>query len=109
MKLNLTEAEINHLRRLLAWTRCEFFLDENAHKGMAHALQQLMSSGDVSEDKARALLTVKAEQIQQVPQYVRQAIKMLSKTVQAHDGADRPVVDAKVCEQRQLPTVTSGR
>lgn len=103
MKLTLNEAEVNHLRRLLAWAQSEFFLDENAHKGAANALEKLLEQGAIDEERAQREVAQRAQQMRQVPAYVRQGIRMLSKTVQTHDGKRGPVVDVPARKQGAIP------
>ena len=85
--LPMTDAEVNHLRRLLAWMRCEWMLDENAQRGTLHAASEMVRLGLVSEDRASALVEDRAEQINRCPAYVRQAVKMLTKALRDHERA----------------------
>ena len=85
--LPMTDAEVNHLRRLLAWMRCEWMLDENAQRGTLHAASEMVRLGLVSEDRASALVEDRAEQINRCPAYVRHAVKMLTKALRDHERA----------------------
>lgn len=88
----LTDAEVNHLRRLLGWVTCEYNLSEDGQKGLLHGLNAAVACG-VSVERAQAVLDEEIERIKHVPAYIRHAIKMLSKAVRAHDAKTR-VVDA---------------
>lgn len=82
----MTDAQVNHLRRLLAWMRCEYMLDDDMQQGYVKGATQLVASGLVSPEEASETLQKKAEEINQVPAYVRQAVKMLTMAVREHDA-----------------------
>lgn len=81
----MTDAQVNHLRRLLAWMRCEYMLDEDMRRGYLQGLQMCAARGLADDERANELLAEKAEQINRVPIYVRQAVKMLTKALREHD------------------------
>ncbi|ADU99411.1 hypothetical protein [Alicycliphilus denitrificans] len=81
----MTGAQVNHLRRLLAWMRCEYMLDEDMQRGYLQGLQMCAAHGLADDERASELLAEKAEQINRVPIYVRQAVKMLTKALREHD------------------------
>lgn len=81
----VSDAEVNHLRRLLAWLRLEYTLDEDMQRGFLLGAAAAVRHGVASEDQASAIVQEKAEQINQCPAYVRQAVRMLTKAVQKHD------------------------
>ena len=81
----MTDAQVNHLRRLLAWMRCEYMLDEDMQRGYLQGLQMCAAHGLADDERASELLAEKAEQINRVPIYVRQAVKMLTKALREHD------------------------
>jgi hypothetical protein len=83
--MSMTDAQVNHLRRLLAWMRCEYMLDEDMQRGFINAVVKCHETGIATGRTAQDLLREKAEQINQVPAYVRQAHKMLSKALLEHD------------------------
>ena len=82
----MTDAEVNHLRRLLAWMRCEWMLDPDMQRGMMSALESMSSSGDITHDQASEQVARRVDQINRVPAYVRQAVKMLTKAIRDHDA-----------------------
>lgn len=82
----MTDAQVNHLRRLLAWMRCEYMLDEDMQRGYLQGLQMCAAHGLADDERANELLAEKAEQINRVPIYVRQAVKMLTKALREHDS-----------------------
>lgn len=81
----LTDSEVNHLRRVLAWMRCEYMLDENMQRGMLSAASQLVELGAVTPEVASQHVAERAEQINRVPAYVRQGVKMLTKALRQHE------------------------
>lgn len=93
MKLQLTEAEVKHLRLVLAWVRLEYMLDDDMQRGSLEAIKTLLDGGLISQEKAENQVSRRADQIKQVPKYVRHGIKMLSKSIKQHDGAKGDVVD----------------
>jgi len=86
----LTDAEVNHLRRLLAWLRLEYNLSEEGQRGMMIGLHKAVEAG-ASVERAQAVLDEEAERIRRVPAYIRQAIKMLDRAVADHDAKTRMV------------------
>lgn len=94
MKLQLTEAEVKHLRLVLAWVRLEYMLDEDMQRGSLEAIKTLMDGGLISQEQAENQVAKRAEQIKQVPKYVRHGIKMLTKAVRQHDGHKGEIVVA---------------
>ena len=89
----LSDSEVNHLRRLLAWKRCEWTLDPDAQAGYVSGAGACVEHGLATPEQASALIQAKAEQINKCPAYVRQAVKMLTKALRAHESASG-VVDA---------------
>ena len=83
--LPMTEAEVNHLRRLLAWMRCEWTLDEDMQSGCLIGASEMVRHGLVTEAQASAVVQHRADQINRCPAYVRQAVKMLTKALRDHE------------------------
>lgn len=82
----LTEADVNHMRRLLAWMRCEWMLDEDMQRGYMLGTAATVAHGMQTPEQAGARLVERAEQINKaVPLYVRQAVKMLTKALRDHE------------------------
>lgn len=81
----LTDAQVNHLRRLLAWMRLEYCLDENMQRGCLQAVQMLYDNSAITPSQAAEHLQHRAEQINHVPAYLRQGVKMLTKALHDHD------------------------
>jgi hypothetical protein len=81
----MTEAEVNHLRRLLAWMRCEWTLDEDMQRGYLLGAHESVVLGIATPERASAVVQDKADQINRVPIYVRQAVKMLTKALREHE------------------------
>lgn len=109
MKTQLTEAEIKHLRLLLGWMRVEYCLDESMQRGSLTAIRMLSDYGDITQEEAMRAITKNADQIKQVPKYIRHGIKMLTKVVKDHDGYKGDVVDASTrLVQRLNPPPACG-
>lgn len=88
----LTEAQVNHLRRMLAWLVCEYNLSEAGQDGLLIGLNAAVATG-AQVEKAQAILDQEVERIRHVPAYIRHAVKMLSKAVSEHDAKTRVVND----------------
>lgn len=86
----LTDADVNHLRRLLGWLRCEYNLSEEGQRGMLTGLNMAVAAGAPVE-RAQAVLDDEVKRIRHVPAYIRQAVKMLTKAVREHDAKTRMV------------------
>lgn len=96
----MTDAEVNHLRRLLAWMRCEYTLDEDMQRGYLIGAAQSVAHGFASSEAVSALVQKKADEINRVPAYVRQAVKMLTKAVRNHD-ANTGVIEPRAAGRDQ--------
>jgi hypothetical protein len=81
----MTTAEVNHLRRLLAWMRCEWMLDEDMQKGFVTGALEAVSLGFATQERVGDLLAERATQINKCPAYVRQAVQGLTKALRAHE------------------------
>ncbi len=80
------ESDVNHLRRLLAWMRCEYMLDEHMQRGYLQGLKESVEHGIVDKASAEERIANKAKEINNnVPAYIRQAHKMLSRAILEHD------------------------
>lgn len=84
-EMPMTEAEVNHLRRLLAWMRCEWMLDPDMQRGMLSAIEHLGAAGAITHEMATDAVAERAEKVNQVPAYVRQAVKMLTQAIRKHE------------------------
>ena len=82
-----TDAQVNHLRRLLAWMRCEYMLDEDMQRGYLQGAASCVAHGFSTPEQAGAMLQERADKINHVPAYVRQAVKMLTKAIKEHERA----------------------
>lgn len=100
--MKLTPSEVTHMRKTLAWLRCEYCLDEDMQRGALGAVKSLLDSGDITQAQAGDEVQRRSEQISQVPQYVRQAVKMLTKALRAHDGVKGAVLDVQSRDVQEL-------
>ena len=93
----LTQAEINHLRRLLAWLRCEnsaLYLDEKQHSELVAEFQQ-----NGHENLAVHHIEKTEKAFNRWPVYVYQAVRALDKTIKQIDGE---TVNAEFSEQKEI-------
>lgn len=97
MDCKLTEAEVNHLRRLIGWVACK--VGQTPEEMISTVRKIAPAIQDVSEE-GKARLVEAHTKAKAVPMYVRAAIKALSKVRQPSPG---DIVDAEFSEQRQLP------
>lgn len=81
----MNDAQVNHLRRLLAWLRCEYMLDEHMQRGYISGVALGVQHGFSTPEQAGERLQEQAAKINQVPAYVRQAVKMLTKAIREHE------------------------
>lgn len=84
--LPMTEAQVNHLRRLLAWMRVEYTLDEDMQRGYLLGAHASVAHGLATAERASAIVQEKADQIKMVPAYVRQGVRMLTKALRDHEA-----------------------
>ena len=89
----LKESEVNHLRQMLAWLRCEYMLDEHMQKGFIEGAQLCVAHGFDSSAKASEIVQAQADKINHVPAYVRQAHKMLTKALRKHEDQSDVLTD----------------
>lgn len=85
--LPMAESEVNHLRRMLAWMRVEYMLDDDMQRGYVSGLSACVRMGEITGGHASDLLMEKADEIKRVPAYVRQAVRMLTKAIREHERA----------------------
>jgi hypothetical protein len=95
----LTEAQINHLRRLIGWVRQEAGLapDELAALGAAKIVGQPSPEGAVR-------LNQMMENSMAVPQYVRDAIKALDRVIETQPAV---VINQHAVPPSHLPAPAS--
>lgn len=86
----LTDAQVNHLRRLLGWLVCEYNLSDEGQRGIMTGLNMAVAAG-ADQTRAQAVLDAEVERVRHVPAYIRQAIRMLGKAVRDHDARSRVV------------------
>jgi hypothetical protein len=89
----LAESQVNHLRRLLAWMRCEYMLDEHMQRGYVSGASRMAEIYPDRREHVNAIVQEKVDLVNHVPAYVRQAVKMLTKALREHD-ARSGVMDA---------------
>lgn len=87
----LTDAEVNHLRRLLAWIRLEHSLGEEMMRGFIEGAQMSVAADPSLQSRAQEVVENRIAKVAAVPAYIRQAVKMLTKAVRDHDAKTRMV------------------
>lgn len=87
--MDLTESQVNHLRRVLAWLTCEYNLSVEGQRGFQKGLLGVVTHDPSKLTAAQAVLDREAERIQHVPVYIRRGIKALTKAIREHDERTR--------------------
>ena len=104
--LPMKEAEVNHLRRLLAWMRCEWTLDPDMQRGCLIGASEMLRHGLATQEQAIAVVQHQVKQINRCPAYVQQAVKMLTRALRDHDRKagilDAGVTPLCMCKDRTL-------
>jgi hypothetical protein len=85
LAMPLSDSEVNHLRRLLAWMRTEYMICEHMQRGAVEGALAVVESYPHLAETASAVLGDMAAEANKVPRYVRQGVKMLTKKLLAHD------------------------
>lgn len=93
----LRDSEVNHLRRVLAWMRCKYMLDEDMQRGYVGGASEMVRLGLTTPEHAGDVITAKAAHINRCPAYVRQGVKMLTKALRDHERQSG-VVDAPIAD-----------
>ena len=99
----LTETQVNHLRRLLAWMRCEWMLAPDAQRGVVGAVEWMANAGHLTPEQAGTALQERADKINRCPAYVRQAVKMLTKAILDYESGAGIVEESKTPNFRLHP------
>lgn len=96
----MTRSELNHLRRLLAWVRCEIGQDPAE---LVALVKDFAAKGvDLSTPRAHQALVEAHDKARRAPEYVRAALKALGKVV---DGKGAIVDEDETVPRR----IQSGR
>lgn len=98
MKPNLTHVQVNHLRRLLGWVRCEYGQEPAAYAEQAkEMITKLEGAGFKTSDDAKAYIAESYMHKASTPKYVRAAVRALEKLLVKQDGV---IVDVASPEHR---------
>ena len=89
---SLKESEINHLRRLIAYVKCD--IGEDEQKTIQTYSNIIDSIQDDLSDDAKERIVDSIKKSASVPQYIRRAIKALDKVVKESGLGD--IVDAEL-------------
>jgi hypothetical protein len=90
MATELDKAEVNHLRRLLGWVRCE---SGQSPDEMVAMLRDLAPSIGTPSMKAQHRLADAYNKSANVPKYIRAAVKSLERVLRERCGE---IVDAEM-------------
>lgn len=90
MPKTLSNAEINHLRRLLGWVECEI---GQSPEEIAETVKSIAPAVGEPDDASKQRLVESYEKAASVPKYLRQAVKALKKAMADQQG---DVVDAEL-------------
>lgn len=96
MNLSLKASDVNHLRRLLAYVRCDI---GQAPEEMAETLRSIAPAIRDAQPEGIARLEGACDKSLAVPQYVRAAIKALEKTLVKSDGEILDVDSARTVRE----------
>lgn len=98
MSVTLSKSEVNHLRKLLGWVACEI---GQAPEDMIGTLKSIADKLDaVPDDAGKQRLAESYAKAQNIPVYVRSAVKQLQSAIRERCG---DVVDAEVCQAGIAP------
>lgn len=109
MKRRMTQPEVNHLRRLLGWVRCEFGQSPDEFEATLRKIAPAIRDVD---DEGKARLQRSFEKGARVPKYVRAAVKSLEKIVAQEVGdvieaeTSAGIEDQKTTEQIKPPAAS---
>ena len=95
--MRLMQSDVNHLRRLLGYMRCE--VGQSPEDLVATVQAILPATGEPSSDGKQRLLAAHTK-AQNVPKYVRAAIKALEKAL----AGEHDIVDGEL-DHKRLPSV----
>lgn len=93
MKRRLTDAEINHLRRLLGWVRCEI---GQSPEDLVETVRGIVLVTGTPSAEAKDRLVESHRKAERAPKYVRAAVKALSKTIEPDGEIVVPAEDRNV-------------
>lgn len=96
MARQLSRSDVNHLRRLLGYVRCEI---GQTPEEMVEMMKRLLPRLGPVSDEGKARLVQSHQQAARVPKYVRAAVKALEKHVKEIDG---DVIDADTSAAKAL-------
>lgn len=96
--MNLSKSDVNHLRRLLGWIKCDIGQSPEEMVATIFTLATKLEGFDVSEEGKQRLLD-SYKKSDAVPKYVRAAVKALADSIKDEPGE---IVDAEISEQRKL-------
>src|SRR5690348_1691385 len=88
MAKQLSKSDVNHLRRLLGWVRCEV---GQSPEELVATVRHIASKIDIGEYGKQRMVEAH-QQASRVPKYIRAALKALEKHVREAEGE---VVDAE--------------
>lgn len=88
----MKQSDLNHLRRLVAWVRCEIGQEPEDVVTTYREIAEQLNHPPIT-DAARQRMVADYERAHHAPKYVRAAVKALSKVVK--DASNRPIVESE--------------
>jgi hypothetical protein len=101
-RCELSQSDINHLRRLLGWLRVEYYLDTDFMRGATEATKALLDAGKITAERAEEQHQWLAKKRDALPKYLHASVKALQKTIKQIDGE---VSDISVVEVKRIGAV----
>jgi len=99
----VSPSDINHLRRLLGWVRCEIGQSPEEMASMLADIADKLGHPPIADESKRRLVEAH-DKARSVPKYVRAAVKALSKTV-----GNGEVIDDAEPNPEDIPTLGQMR
>lgn len=104
----MKQSDLNHLRRLVAWVRCEIGQTPEEVVATYQEIADQLNHPPIT-DEARQRMVADYDRARRAPKYVRAAVKALSKVVK--DASNGPTVESEACRstgQLQVGHKTAG-
>lgn len=93
----MKQSDLNHLRRLLGWVRCEIGQGPEEFVATVRNIAEKLGHPQLDAEQERTLVQ-DHDRARAVPKYVRAAVRALERTV----GTVGPVVDLQASERRRI-------
>lgn len=98
----MKRSDVNHLRRLVAWVRCEAGQDPDELVKTMEQIADKLGHPDI-DDSAKARLVTSYDRARSIPKYVRNAIKAMEKYLQTPGETVEEPQDVLTSTQQHIP------